>query len=227
MTEKDYKHLYYIEHKQQVYKQSRRWKEAHREQVNEAKRREYYNRSPEERERILVYRKALYQRNAEKECKRSKEWARENRAKVRNKEQVYNQQNREKIRARHKRNRDTRPSLRIRAALSTRLNGLLHGLAKTAHTMEIVGCTTEELRAYFEMRFKSGMCWDNYGIRGWHIDHIRPCASFDLTDPEQQRICFNYTNLQPLWAEENQRKGDKLETDENCAHPLRWGMEER
>jgi hypothetical protein len=55
------------------------------------------------------------------------------------------------------------------------------------------------------------MTWENHGRYGWHIDHIRPCASFDLADPEQQRKCFHYTNLQPLWASENMRKGDKWE----------------
>ena len=47
----------------------------------------------------------------------------------------------------------------------------------------------------------------NYGL--WHVDHIKPCFSFDLTDPEQQKICFHYTNLQPLWALENIKKGKK------------------
>ena len=55
------------------------------------------------------------------------------------------------------------------------------------------------------------MSWDNYGIHGWHIDHIRPCASFDLTDPEQQRQCFHYPNLQPLWAFDNLSKNDGWE----------------
>jgi hypothetical protein len=51
------------------------------------------------------------------------------------------------------------------------------------------------------------MSWDNYGIKGWHIDHIIPCAAFDLTDPEQQKICFHYTNLRPLyWADNISRK---------------------
>ena len=55
------------------------------------------------------------------------------------------------------------------------------------------------------------MTWDNWQHDGWHIDHIRPCASFDLADLEQQRQCFHYTNLQPLWAADNIRKGAKYE----------------
>lgn len=53
------------------------------------------------------------------------------------------------------------------------------------------------------------MSWDNYGLRGWHIDHIRPVASFDLTDEKQLYECFNYKNTQPLWAEDNLKKGSK------------------
>ena len=55
---------------------------------------------------------------------------------------------------------------------------------------------------------KVGMSWDNYGK--WEIDHIRPCASFDLSKPEEQYKCFNYMNLQPLWEKENQTKTKKL-----------------
>ena len=50
------------------------------------------------------------------------------------------------------------------------------------------------------------MTFDNYGTI-WHIDHIKPCASFDLTDVNQQMECFNYKNLQPLWAKDNLAKG--------------------
>ena len=77
-------------------------------------------------------------------------------------------------------------------------------------SMELLGVSMNEVRAYLELQFKSGMTWENYGYKGWHIDHIIPCASFDLTDPEQQRRCFHYTNLQPLWWHENLAKGDKL-----------------
>ena len=74
--------------------------------------------------------------------------------------------------------------------------------------MALLGCSAEQLRTHLEEKFTDGMSWDNYGYRGWHIDHIRPCASFDLTDPQQQLECFHYTNLQPLWAEDNFKKGD-------------------
>ena len=51
------------------------------------------------------------------------------------------------------------------------------------------------------------MNWNNCGLGGWEIDHILPCNSFDLSDPKQQELCFNYTNLQPLWAIDNIKKG--------------------
>ena len=71
---------------------------------------------------------------------------------------------------------------------------------------ELTGADIETVKAHLEKQFADGMSWDNRGA--WHVDHIRPCASFDLTDPEQQRQCFHYTNLQPLWAEDNLRKSD-------------------
>jgi len=60
--------------------------------------------------------------------------------------------------------------------------------------------------AHIEKQFKPGMNWENYSLYGWHIDHIRPCASFDLTKEEEIQKCFHYSNLQPLWAEENLKK---------------------
>ena len=76
---------------------------------------------------------------------------------------------------------------------------------KSASTLELLGCTIEHAREHLEKQFTEGMTWDNHGE--WHIDHIIPCASFDLSDPEQQKKCFHYTNLQPLWAKDNLIKG--------------------
>ena len=79
---------------------------------------------------------------------------------------------------------------------------------KSATTLELIGSSVPFVRKWIESQFVDGMSWDNHGE--WHIDHIRPCASFDLSDPEQQKECFNYKNLQPLWAEDNLRKGDSF-----------------
>lgn len=78
---------------------------------------------------------------------------------------------------------------------------------KFARTCELLGCSVQELRDHIESKFKPGMSWDNRDM--WHVDHIIPCARFDLTKEDQQRICFHYSNLQPLWAKENIVKGKK------------------
>lgn len=75
---------------------------------------------------------------------------------------------------------------------------------------EYLGCSPAFLRKYLESLFVEGMLWENYGFYGWHIDHILPCASFNFKLPEEQKKCFHYTNLQPLWAEDNLRKSDKI-----------------
>jgi hypothetical protein len=74
--------------------------------------------------------------------------------------------------------------------------------------MELIGCDVPFLLKYLESKFSNGMTWNNYGK--WHVDHIKPCNSFDLQDIIQQKKCFHYTNLQPLWAYDNLSKGDKV-----------------
>ena len=83
----------------------------------------------------------------------------------------------------------------------------LQGVPKKRSVLPLIGCSIEVLIAHLERQFLPGMSWANHSQKGWHIDHRIPCAFFDLTDPEQQRRCFHYTNLQPLWATENQSKG--------------------
>jgi len=82
------------------------------------------------------------------------------------------------------------------------------GASKTGKTVEMLGCSIQEFRAHLTAQFKDGMSWENYGE--WEIDHIKPCRAFDLRDPEQQKLCFHYSNLQPMWADENKRKSDKV-----------------
>jgi len=70
----------------------------------------------------------------------------------------------------------------------------------------LIGCTVEQARQHIESLWLPGMTWENYNLYTWHIDHIKPVNTFDLTDPEQQKLCFHYTNLRPLWASDNLRR---------------------
>jgi hypothetical protein len=70
----------------------------------------------------------------------------------------------------------------------------------------LIGCSKSGLVARIEAQFIPGMSWENYGRGGWEIDHIKPCASFDLTDPAQQAACFHFTNLRPRWASDNRTR---------------------
>lgn len=94
---------------------------------------------------------------------------------------------------------------RISKSLRDRLYKAVTRGSKVASAITLVGCTIEELKGYIENQFKDGMSWENYGE--WHIDHIRPCISFDLDMVEQQKLCFHYSNLRPIWSEENRAKG--------------------
>lgn len=102
------------------------------------------------------------------------------------------------------------PAYKMQCNLRRRMLLAVNGKRKMSSTFDLIGCTPEFLKDYLKSKFSTGMSWDNYGYEGWHIDHILPCSSFDLTDPEQQKKCFHYTNLQPLWAKDNMSKGDNI-----------------
>ena len=116
--------------------------------------------------------------------------------------------NRRKYRAEKRKNF----SFRIEESLRNRVRLTLKGVVKSDHTLSLLGCSIEEFRKHIESQFQEGMTWENYGKGhdGWHLDHIIPIAYFDLSDPEQQKLCWNYRNFQPLWAEDNLKKKDKV-----------------
>lgn len=81
---------------------------------------------------------------------------------------------------------------------------------KNTSCINLLGCSIEDFKIHLELQFKNGMTWDNHGKFGWHIDHIKPCASFNLSDLDHQKKCFHYTNFQPLWWKDNILKSDKF-----------------
>jgi hypothetical protein len=98
------------------------------------------------------------------------------------------------------------PAFKMMMTVRARAGQALRGKRKHSRSAQLVGCTSDELRAHIEKQFKPGMTWQNHGE--WHVDHIRPCASFNLLLAKEQAACFHFTNLQPLWAAENWSKND-------------------
>ena len=107
----------------------------------------------------------------------------------------------------HKYKYQTDINFRLLNICRSRTLKALKGFDKSASTIKLLGCTSDELRQHIESLFKSGMTWENQGKGGWDIDHIIACANFNLVDPEQQRACFNWSNLQPMEHIENIKKG--------------------
>ena len=99
---------------------------------------------------------------------------------------------------------------KIKHNLRTRINLVLKGKIKSGSSIDMLGCDVKFFMQHIENKFLPGMTWENHSRQGWHIDHIIPCSSFDLSDPKEQKKCFHYTNLQPLWAKDNLRKSDKI-----------------
>lgn len=154
-------------------------------------------------------------RNAKDHSKvtaRNAAWAKENREQDLARKRRYNREHLGDFLLWCRKRRATNLDFKLKGILRCRLRLALNGQTKSARTMEMIGCSTEELRKHLEAKWSVGMSWDNYGGKtGWQIDHILPCASFNMSKSEDQRRCFHFTNLQPLWAGENRAKGTKVE----------------
>lgn len=196
-----------------------------------------YDNSPEGKLKRAAYWKKYYERNQEALRKKAmerynatkrkppeffEERKKTSAANARRRQAEYVARNREAVRARikewKKRNRDRINSRaqeryksdiqhRIVVNLRNRIASVVRGSRKKSR--DLVGCTPDELKSYLESLFKRGMTWENYGSK-WHIDHILPCASFDLSKPSHQERCFHFTNLQPLFVLDNLRKNKNI-----------------
>lgn len=150
----------------------------------------------EERE----YNKSYYKAN--KDSGIYKKYRQKYKDKIRLYNKKYNIKNREKINQRRKDRRHSCINARIKHILSNRVLSAIKSsnTKKSNPTIKLLGCEIEFFKEYIASKFTSGMSWENYGYYTWHIDHIIPCDSFDLSDEDQQKKCFHYTNLQPLWS---------------------------
>ena len=175
------------------------------------------------KDKASAYDKAYYKANREKILARKKTYREANKEKIAayneaNKQKIlardkaYREANKEKINARTRQRRKHDVQFRLRLNLRERLRDAIKNAQKSGSAVRDLGCTIPELKQHLESQFTEGMTWDNWAQDGWHIDHIKPLASFDLTDRKQFLEACHYTNLQPLWAEENLSKGATIQS---------------
>lgn len=140
-------------------------------------------------------------------CWKPREW---NSEKQKAAEKKYIQNNKEKLREKW-RICGKKPNRVIRDRLNHRVAGALLSCStrKTNKTTHYIGCSIQYLKKWFEFQFTDRIGWHNYGE--WHIDHVTPCSSYDLTNESEQLECFNWRNLRPCLSIDNLTKGDKMD----------------
>ena len=181
--------------------------------IRKEKKREYHKQwylknKQHKKEYDTKYRKEIYNKVRREKIKNDPEY----RKKINEFLKEYSKRPEQKI----KRNKYLKNKLKtdynykLIHTIRVRIKDVLRGHSKSDSTINMLGCTINELWKHLESTFKPGMTKENHGL--WHVDHIIPCSSFDLSKPEEQAKCFHYSNLQALWAHENLSKGDKFVT---------------
>lgn len=155
--------------------------------------------------------KQYYLQNQAERLKMASTYRENNRLKLAKASREYYSKNKKfvliKNRERKRKRLASDPIYRMVENLRNRLRKAIYGHQKADTTMNLVGCSRDHLINHIESKFQDDMSWENYGK--WHLDHIIACSKFNLSEQEEQKKCFHYTNIQPLWAKDNLKKGNK------------------
>jgi hypothetical protein len=190
-----YRREYWLKHRDRGLLLQKKWRSNNKLKIKE------YTKAHKEARKIYRL------RNRNKILNQLREYYRKNKAKLLKQAKIYSKKNIKKIVERQRNKLKTNINYKIAHYLRTRLNKVLKGERKSKSVLKLLGCTLEGFKVHLESKFTPGMSFSNYGK--WHIDHISPCARFDLSKASEQRKCFHYSNLQPLWAKDNLSKGVK------------------
>lgn len=159
---------------------------------------------------IKKYANKYRKENKENLSKKRKQWEEKNKESLSQYGKNYRIKHKEKLsiydREKHHKYK-LNINYRLTKNLRRRVLDAIKNHPKITTTLNLIGCDINSFKSYIQNMFTEGMTWDNYGK--WHLDHIKPCSSFDLSKEEDQKKCFHYTNMQPLWAIDNLIKGKK------------------
>jgi hypothetical protein len=211
--------------KEKIKIQTKNWREKNLEHKKNLHRNYYKNNlekaklsnklwAKKNAERKKILDKNYYEKNKEKHYLVNRVYRELNKEKMDLYDKNYRKINKKRLLANNsvyvKERRKTDVQFKLSLSLRARLNKAVRGHYKAGSAVKDLGCSIEELKKYLESKFQEGMAWENHAQTGWHIDHIKPLASFDLTDRNQLLQACHYTNLQPLWAKDNLSKGAKI-----------------
>jgi len=199
-----------IENADRVKEANLRWYEANQDIIKEKRIKEYSSNG----DKIRRNKKQHYCSNKQRFRELHKKYYNSNIERIKDYRRKYYEENKEylkKLSANISKERIKRDlNFKLCVSLRSRLNNAIKKGQKNGSAIRDLGCTIEELKLHLESQFQPGMTWDNWSRDGWHIDHVVPLSSFDLTDREQFLKACHYTNLRPLWAKENLSKGNRL-----------------
>lgn len=181
------------------------------------------NYRTENREKVLLIKKKHYIKNKDVILKQKRDYYSNNlplikeglelrKHRIKKTRQNYYYSNKDKIFKNIKSRKENDLNFKLASNCRSRIIDALKRTnnKKNSKTVEILGCSIEYLRKHLESKFQEGMTWDNYGFYGWHMDHIIPLSKFDLTKEKELKKACHYTNIQPLWANDNFKKSDKV-----------------
>lgn len=215
---KEKRHIYEQTNKEKIAAYRRKYRQKNKDKIA-ARNRKYYQKNKKK----LTARCSKYrQSNREILAAKQREYQQNNKERCAAKDRKYRQNNREKIAARcrkyYQEKRRNDPEYILKSRLRTRMYNAVKraGLDKKCDSSsELLGISYQGLKEWLEPQFTEGMTWENRS--DWHVDHIVPCDAFDMTVEENQRICFWYKNLQPLWANDNIQKSNTYTEEDKQA----------
>ena len=217
LENKDIRDAWYEKNKEKLKIKNKIWRKANEQKLKQYSETYYLTK----RDEILAQKKIYNKSKKDIRKINFKSYYKKNKDVINAKNKIWRDSNKDKIKAYHKahsqvrrENENNRFKSDIQYKLTKNLRNRLYSSIKddykTGSAVRDLGCSIDELKVYLESKFQPGMSWDNWNCNGWHIDHIKPLSSFDLTDRNQFLQACHYTNLQPLWAKDNICKRDKI-----------------
>lgn len=199
---------YASNNKEQISEYQKEYRVKNKENISKNQKEYWAQYSINNKEKIQEYQDQYYQNNKDIIKQKIKNYEQSEKGKIVRRKVVQKRIKSGKIAEYQREKRKVDLNYKLGGVLRSQLNHCLKNknIIKSQRMLNLLACDLDFLKQYLESQFKEGMSWENYGKNGWELDHKIPCASFDLSDPEQQKICFHYSNYQPLWQRDNSSK---------------------